>query len=178
MGVRGAVTGSHSGSSRKRSPYSDLTLRRCVARNSKTSPAVLLGMSRDQDSVVRRGVSRNTSSSPDALAILSSDDDVAVRSGVAENAETPLFVLGNLAQDRAVRVRWSVASNPRASSGILAALARDRDAGVRRAAVAAWTRLALATPGAAELYAALGVDPLRWDEDRQRQFLRDLGEDA
>ena len=112
----------------------DWDVRRFVARNPSTPPAVLEQLIGDNDWAVRKSVARNPNTPPAFLKQLTTDEIFGVRVAVAKNTNTPPALLEQLARDESWNVRRAVAMNNITPLELLEQLIRDKNADVWRAA--------------------------------------------
>ena len=150
------------------------SIRKAVAENPSTPPALLVTLSKDYYSQVQLAALNNPSLPAETLGAFAEHWDNAIREIVASNPSTPTPRLRLLAMDRSVNVRQRVAANPNTSADTLSILARDVHAKVCIAAVqhpsaplGAKARCFL-TLAAAGTYQALVFQPL---EQFHRTFL-------
>ena len=106
-------------------------VRRVVASNSNTPPAVLEKLATDENMWVRQRVAKNSNTPVKLLQKLATDGDTWVRHEVVTNPNTPPTLLQILATDRDRHVRYEVARNNNTPPTALQILACDLDSGVR-----------------------------------------------
>lgn len=109
----------------------DPQVKRSVARNKLTPPAVLDLLAKEPDAGLLEFISKNPATPVSTLEYLAKSDDWGVRSGVASNPCTPPSVLIVLAKDRDVEggeyIRKSVAGNPGTPQAAFNFLVKDTD---------------------------------------------------
>ncbi len=106
--------------------------RLAVSHDSRTPPALLTELAKDEDSDVRRGVAQNPNIASNTLKILAEDKNSSVRWGVLLNPNAKPETLKIFAEDKNSSVRWGVAEHHNTTPDTLKILAKDKDYGVRR----------------------------------------------
>ena len=115
------------------SPFPRVVLR--TAENPACPSEILALLSKHGDADVRRAVAGNRSSAPAVLSALACDSSEFVRVAVAERSDCPREALARLACDSSESVRITVVLHPGCPAEALANLADDGVAVVRAAAV-------------------------------------------
>ena len=101
------------------------SIRKAIAENPSTPPALLDTLSKDYYSQVQLAALKNPSLPEETLGAFAEHWDNEIREIVAGNPSTPAPRLRLLAMDRSVNVRQRVAANPNTSADTLGLLARD-----------------------------------------------------
>jgi len=109
-------------------------VRRALAGNRHTAPALLLGLGRDPDPRVRIAVATNLGSPEEARRTLARDPLPQVRSVVARFEYVSARTLDLLSHDRLAEIRFEVAANWNTSEQTLKRLSRDSFESVARRA--------------------------------------------
>jgi hypothetical protein len=97
-----------------------LNVRRELAANPNTPPAVIERLSQSSDGVTRHNVACNYTCSPDVLERLSQDDNFEVRGIVAHHPHCSPAVLERLLRDPMPSVQKAASSNPNLPRSVLA----------------------------------------------------------
>jgi hypothetical protein len=109
----------------------DDSVRRALARDPRTPPALLRILAKDHEESVQRAVVERTSVPPVALQTLGANPNSSIRWNVAGHAMAPATILEALARDPEVQVREAVAGNPATPPAILERLSTDPQERVR-----------------------------------------------
>ncbi len=135
----GAPESARSAALEQLSSSDDPQVKRSVARNRLTPPAVLDRLAKEPDVGLLGFISQNPGTPASTLEYLAKSDDWGVRSGVASNPCTPPSVLIVLAKEMDVAggeyIRYSLAGNPGTPQAVFNFLVKDKD-GLTRAAIA------------------------------------------
>lgn len=115
-------------------------VRRAVAANRRSPPALLLHLARDPERAVKIAVATNLSTPEEAFMLLAADADVQVRSVVARFEYVPAVVLDRLAEDPEPDIRLEVARSFNTTRATLRRLLQDRWQQVRQTAALALAR--------------------------------------
>lgn len=127
----GAPKSERSAALEKLANIDDPQIKRSVARNKLTPPAVLDLLAKESDIGLLGLISKNSSTSASTLEYLAKSEDWGLRSGVADNPSTPPYLLLILAKDKDAEggeyIRRSVAENPATPQAAFELLVKDKD---------------------------------------------------